>query len=305
MQIFVEVLDQMLFLFACIIIGCILRKMNIIPEESASIISKIENTICIPALILSVTLGVNDIKMLTGNLPTILYSMVVVAISCVLGIVIAPKLTDNPNHIGIFRYSIAFSNFGFMGQSVIQGVFGNEMLYAYCIFQLPAAIALYSIGTAWLTNKKGKFSFKMFLNPTYIAMAFGMIAGLAGLKMPSFISKTISGFSSCYSPLAMLLTGIVIAKYDLKKLFKVKNVYYVTLIRLILIPLAFFGLCSLLGVSKDIIILILTYTAMPLGLYTIIIPAATGGDDMPGASMAVISNIVGIITVPLIFALVS
>ncbi len=69
-------------------------------------------------------------------------------------------------------------------------------------------------------------------------------------------------------------------------------------------PLMFYGLCRLFSVPNQITILVLTYSAMPLGLYTIIIPAATGGDETPGASMAVISNIVGLLTVPLLLSLV-
>ena len=304
MQTFIAVFSQMLFLFSCILIGYVLRKTSVLPEESASIVSKIENNICIPALILSITLNNNDIKTLADNSVTILYSLAVVLLSCVLGFVLAPKLADNPRHLGIFRYSLVFTNFGFMGQSVIQGVFGDETLYAYFIYQLPAAIILYTFGTAWLTEKKGKTSWRILLNPTYIAMAVGMAAGFAGIKLPTFINKTISGFAACYSPLAMLLTGIVIAKYDIRKLFMAKNIYTLTLIRLILMPLMFYGLCSLFSVPNQITILILTFSAMPLGLYTIIIPAATGGDETPGASMAVISNIIGLFTVPLILSLV-
>lgn len=304
MQTFIAVFDQMLFLFCCILIGYVLRKTGIIPEGSASVVSKIESNVCIPALILSITLNNNDIKTLADNSITILYSAAVVLLSCAIGFFLAPKLTDNPRHIGIFRYSLVFTNFGFMGQSVIQGVFGNDMLFAYFIYQLPAALVLYTFGTTWLTEKKGKFSWKMLLNPTYISMVFGMIAGFAGLKMPSFINKTISGFASCYSPLAMILTGIVIAKYNIKKLFRAGNIYVVTLIRLVLMPMMFYGLCKLLSIPNQITILILVFSAMPLGLYTIIIPAATGGDETPGASMAVISNIVGLITVPLILSLV-
>lgn len=305
MQSFWIMFNQMLFLGCCIIIGFILRKTKLLPEHSEIVVSKIENTVCVPALILSITFGINDISLLTGNIPTLLYSSIVVLMSCIIGFYLAPLLTKNPKHIGIFRYSLTFTNFGFMGQSLIQGVFGEEMLYSYFIFQLPAAIALYTIGIAWLTEKKSKFSWKVLINPTYIAMLVGMIIGFSGIQLPSFLSKTISGLASCYSPLAMIVTGIVIAKYDFKNLFKCKNIYVLTAIRLVLIPLSFLGICKLLNTPKDIVILILTFTSMPLGLYTVIIPAATGGDDTPGASMVLISNIIGLISVPLLFCLVS
>ena len=48
---------------------------------------------------------------------------------------------------------------------------------------------------------------------------------------------------------------------------------------------------------------VLIFTAMPLGLNTIVFPAAYGGDENIGASMAVISNVIGLVTVPLMMQL--
>ena len=149
-----------------------------------------------------------------------------------------------------------------------------------------------------------QFSWKTLLTPTYIALVLGMVVGFSGIKLPSFVNKTVSGFAACYSPLAMVLTGIVIAKYDIRKLFKMKNIYVVTVIRLILMPLFFYVLCRVFKIPNQVTILVLVFSAMPHGLNTIIVPAATGGDEMPGASMAVISNIIGLISVPLILSLV-
>lgn len=304
METFVAIFSQMLFLMICVLIGFALKKFNLIPENSDSTLSKIENNVCIPALILSITINIGEISVLIENAPIFLYSIIVVISSCLLGFLLGPIMTKNPRHIGLFRYSLAFTNFGFMGQSLIQGVFGDEMLFSYLLFQLPASIALYTFGTAWLAETKSKFSWKSLLNPIYICLVIGLIFGLTKFNLPSFITKTITGFASCYSPLAMLITGIVIAKYDVKELFRIKNIYVVTLIRMIAIPIVFLFICKLFQIPSDILVLILTYSAMPLGLYTIIIPAATGGDDKPGASMVLISNLIGLISVPLMFLLI-
>ena len=158
MRSFIAIFDQMLFLFSCILIGYLLRKTDVIPEESATVVSRIENSVCIPALILSITLSNNDIQTLATNSVTILYAAVVVVLSCVAEYILAPMLTKNPGHVGIFRYAVVFANFGFMGQAVIQGVFGNKVLYTYFFFQFPAAIVLYTLGIGWLSGKKGKFA---------------------------------------------------------------------------------------------------------------------------------------------------
>ena len=44
---------------------------------------------------------------------------------------------------------------------------------------------------------------------------------------------------------------------------------------------------------------------MPLGMNTVVFPEAYGGDPEPGASMAIISTTISIVTVPLMYALVT
>ena len=56
--------------------------------------------------------------------------------------------------------------------------------------------------------------------------------------------------------------------------------------------------------DADTTLLMVIFSSMPLGLNTIVFPAAYGGDETLGASMAVISNLIGMITVPLILSLV-
>ncbi len=64
---------------------------------------------------------------------------------------------------------------------------------------------------------KTKFSFKMFLKPYIIAIVFGLIFGLTQLKLPNILSNAFDMASDCMSPVVMLLTGIVVAGYDIEK----------------------------------------------------------------------------------------
>ena len=70
----------------------------------------------------------------------------------------------------IYTYSVAVANFSFMGNAVVLGVFGEEILFDYMIFTMPLNLYVYSIGTASLipNEKGGKFSIKAFVNPIFI-----------------------------------------------------------------------------------------------------------------------------------------
>ena len=105
------------------------------------------------------------------------------------------------------------------------------------------------------------------------------------------------------SPLAMILTGFVVADFSIKKLASVKRIYLASILRLIVLPLAFVLILKLLKTDDTIVMLTLCATAMPLGLNTVVFPAAYGGDTTLGASMALISHLISIVTIPIMFSL--
>ena len=166
-----------------------------------------------------------------------------------------------------------------LNQMLVLGVFGEKVLFDYMIFTLPLNLYVYSIGTASLipTEKGGKLSVKTFVNPIFIALILGAVCGLLSVPLPKFITTAISSAGACMSPLAMLLTGFVIGEYSLKTLASDKKVYLASVIRLIILPSAFMAVLLLLKTDKDIIRVALCATAMPLGLNTVVFPAAYGG----------------------------
>ena len=55
--------------------------------------------------------------------------------------------------------------------------------------------------------------------------------------------------------------------------------------------------------DPELLLYVLCFLAMPLGLNTIVIPAAYGGDTSTGASCALISSTLAVITIPVLFLL--
>ena len=103
------------------------------------------------------------------------------------------------------------------------------------------------------------------------------------------------------SPVAMLLTGMTIAQFNLKEVLKIKGVYLVTALRLIVFPLLFLGATVLLPLPYTFTVCALCALSMPLGLNTIIIPGALGKDTRVAAGMALVSHILSCLTIPVIF----
>ena len=304
MEVFLSTLDQMMFLFMCMLIGFILGKRKLLSENADVLISRMENYVFVPALTINSFMTYCTVKNLGENAGALLYSFLFLGLSIVIAFVLAPRFSSDKAEEGIYRYSLTITNLGFMGNALIQGLLGDAVLFRYLIFTLPMNTFVYSAGVIWLTAGKRKFSFRMLLNPMFASVIIGMILGLTKCPLPSFVNKTISACASCFSPLAMVLTGFVISKFHFVSLLKRRNIYVLTVVRIVAMPLLYLLISILLKIPQDVRILILFSSAMPLGLNSIVFPAAYGGDKTIGASMAVISNLIGIITVPLIISLV-
>ncbi len=98
-----------------------------------------------------------------------------------------------------------------------------------------------------------------------------------------------------------MLAGVVIGGFNFKSPLNDKKVYVVSFMRLIANPIAIVLVMKLLGISDEIQTFALIAFACPLGLNTIIYPAAYGAETKTGASMAMISHVLSVITIPLMY----
>lgn len=305
MQVFTATLNQMLVLFIFMALGFFLNKKRLLPLDDSVVLSKLETYAFVPCLVFSVFYKYCTVENFKQKWTYMLYGAAVMAISLPIGIVLAKLFAKDGYLKKIYTYSFAVANFSFMGNAVVLGVFGERVLFDYMIFTLPLNLYVYSIGTASLipAEKGGKISVKTFVNPIFIALILGAVCGLLSVPLPKFITTAISSAGACMSPLAMLLTGFVIGEYNLKTLASDKKVYLASVIRLIILPSAFMAVLLLLKTDKDIIRVALCATAMPLGLNTVVFPAAYGGDTTPGAGMALVSHLISVITIPVMFSI--
>lgn len=306
MTVFLSTLNQMAFLMLLISIGFLLLRCKVISADASALLSKLENNVFIPALVLGTFMGNFTVEKMSVAWQFVLCGLVVVLITIPIAILFA-RITSKDDYIRkIYTYGLSFANFGFMGNAVVKALF-PEVFMEYLIFVLPFWFFIYIWGVPSLlissenSNEKFVSKLKNLINPMFIAMFVGMIIGLLDIKMPSFIDSAVTTLGDCMSPIAMLLTGITIAKIDLRKTFKNISVYTVSVIRLLIIPLASVGILALLPLSYELALCTVCSLAMPLGLNTIVVPSAYGKDTSVAAGMALISHLLSCLTIPLVF----
>lgn len=316
MEIFQLTLRQMMMMFFLIAVGYVLQKKKLIPQETHTILSKLEAFVFIPALNLHTQITQCTVETFTGNASLIGLGLIAmtcfVALSYPLSMLFVPD-ASTPEKVyqrKIYQYAMTFSNYGFMGNFIILGVWGSEVFYQYGLFHIVKGILCASWGLyilipkehnagMWVNLRKGMFS------PQMVALMAGMAIGLLGLSayVPPFLLSAFESASKCMGPVAMLLAGMVIGGYDWKEVFFNPKVFVASFVRLVALPAAAVLALKAIGADQTLQIIALIGFGMPMGLNTIVYPSAYGGDTKTGASMAMISHTLSVVTIPLMYLL--
>lgn len=302
-MVFSTTLNQMLMFFSVMILGFILIRTKVVPENADVSLSKVLTTVINPALILKTFAANFNISTLMEKSQIFLWGIGLLFVLIFVGTALGNMFADNRYVKYLYTYSFIIPNMGYMAQPLTAAVFGEEALFNLMIFSIPFNVYIYSVGSTRMNPQNDKVSLKSLANPLFYSMGVGIVLGLLKVPIPTFVSNTLTSVSGCMGVIAMLLSGIVIGKYDLRELVSSGRIYVATFLRLIVIPGVFVYALKLFGVPSFVYMTVLCVLAMPMGLNTVVFPAAYGGDTKPGASMALISNIFGVITIPIMFML--
>ena len=222
----------MLMMFLLIVMGFVLRKKSILPDNAQTTMSKLETFLFVPALSLYAPMTKCNVQTFKENLPLLVYSvaLVIIAIALAYGLasLFVRKAKGSPEREyqrNVYKYAMTFGNFGFMGNFIILGIFGEDMFFKYSLFTLVFSIACNSWGLFVLIPKDRSAGTlqnlkKGLLTPPILAIVGGIILGLTGIAnyIPEFIVNALNNASKCQGPVAMVLAGFVIGGYNLKEL---------------------------------------------------------------------------------------
>lgn len=315
-EFFVPILNQMIFLFLFIMIGFILGRCKYVPDNSATVLSKLENMIFLPAAVM-VTFVNDCTPQKIAESWTLFVGAFALAILLIPLSFLFARLCFKQDYLQkITSYGLTFSNFAFMGLAIMPAVFPQWELQ-YTIFTLPFWFLIYAWGAPVLLMGSGakgvkvpiKKRLKAFFNPMMIGMLIGMIIGLSGLgkSLPPAISSVLTASKNCMSPIAMILTGMTIASIGILDLLKKWRIYLVAAIKLVVYPLLFIAVFAFMPrntfFNDALLASAFCLMCMPMGLNGIVIPAAYGKDTSDAAGMVLVTHIFSIVTIPLMFAL--
>lgn len=293
------ILEQVGVLLLFCAIGYILAKKKVLDSGKGDLLSGMLVYMFMPATVFSSCASNCTVDYITRKYPLILVSAGLLLLLIVAARVIARFMGPACYLRDMYEYSIIIPNTAYIGYPLMLSLYGSEGLLDMLIFGLPLILYCYTIGYNILTDRrKEKFSLKKVLTPVTVAMALGCIVGLTGVKMPGMFTQVVDKSAACLAPLGTLLMGMSISEFSFKEMLSDKRLYWLTALRLVVIPLAVFGILKL-GRWEFALIPAICSHCMPCGMNVIIFPKLIGQDCQKGAGLVLLSTVLSIITIPL------
>lgn len=230
------VLNQIIIMFIIVIIGVICYKTKLITDEGKKQLSSLVMYIVNPLLIFLSYQTDFKTDLLEGLIWTTIMAAITYAVFILLTKVI---IRDKDNReTAIERFSVIYSNCGFMGTPLIFGVFGSEGVFLQNGFITVFNLCVWTHGIMSMKGQRdSKSVLRAFKTPALIAVFLGLICFFLQVRLPEIPYNALNHIAEMTTPLAMLVAGASVAGSNVVKSLKNPRIYLITFFKLIAFPL--------------------------------------------------------------------
>lgn len=197
-----------------------------------------------------------------------------------------------------------FSNCGFVGYPVIQGIYGSVGVFYTSIFTIPFNLFMYSYGVMLFTGEKSfKNMKKNLINMPLISILLGTIIFLFSIRLPEPVINTLGSIGNMTTPLSMFIIGAMLADVSVKDVFKDLTIYYVNFIKLIAAPILIYFLLKFLDADKTLLYICVILVSMPTASLIGVLAERYNVNKAIASKCAFLTTIMSLFTIPAVLSL--
>jgi len=305
------VIQQVAVLFLLIVVGYIVKKLNVVSEKINAEISSLVINVTLPAFLVTAMGASFSKEKLFNSWWLLVIAFSVYACAILFSYIFVNVMKIEGRRKDIYQYIIVFANTGYMGYPVAHAVFGKEGVFYAAIYNLAFTTLIWTFGVYLMKRTDDSEAertlagiLKKMLSPAFFAVLLGFTLFLFSIEIPSTIFKTLEIIGGATTPLSMMFIGFILAEIPFKDIADGKKMAAVTFVRLIFLPLIVYAVLKGLGVTGYLLSIPVLITAMPAAANTAILSAKYNNDYKLASKLIFVTTLISIVTIPLIISLV-
>jgi malate permease and related proteins len=298
------IIEKILSIFIIMAVGFVAKKIRAVDASFLRGLSAFMMNIALPFALLA-SLDRSIPKSVLPELGRMaLWSMAIYAVEIAFATIAYRHFPEHQRKV--LSFITVFSNCAFMGLPVAQSVAGARGLMFASIYNLLYGVLIYTYGVSLFQEKAepGQWK-KVILNPGIIATILGIVLWFLPFALPSFLLESIGLMGKLQTPLAMFIVGANIADIPIEKALFGKAMFLSVAVRLVVMPLAVYGVIRMTGAQGTAPQIALILTAMPAAAQSVIMAEQQGGDSTFASEVVLATTVLSIVTIPLFASLVA
>ena len=298
MEYSILVLKQSVIMFLIACIGIICYKTKIITKDAQKFFSTFVLKVVIPCFaFISFQVELSS-ELVSGMLSALLLSVVSHILLILLSMIVIRK--KEGTEYAIERFSLIYTNCGFMGIPLISGVFGQEGALYATIYLTVFNILVWTHGVMIMKNQ---FSLKELLvvlrSPTMIAIFLGILCLVFGIRLPEVARKPLDYIASMNTPLPMTIAGVMIAQNSLLATLKDFRAMVISVLRLLILPIIVFLVLRLIPCDNIVLMSIMLSISCPTATIGTLFAIEHNKNAAYASRIFAITTVLSSVTMPL------
>ncbi|HSH92696.1 MAG TPA: AEC family transporter [Roseimicrobium sp.] len=304
---FSTVLNAVLPVFAAMLAGGLMRKWNVLTEDADNSLMRMTLNLLVPSLIFDSILQNEALKQPENLLLAPLVGFITVAV----GLWVAKLLgglsgLKNVKALRAFIICVGIYNYGYMTLPLADQLYDRKTVGVLFVHNLGVEIAMWTLGVMVLTGGKSGGGKSGLWNAPVISILIAVFLNLIGAYqyIPNFVMSTAHFFGQCAFPIALILTGAIVADYahEFHEDLGGRVITSSVLLRILLIPFLFMLAARYLPssiVSLELKRVIVLQATMPAAIFPIVLVKRYDCDTPTALRVVLGTLIISLFTIPL------
>lgn len=305
MHISMLLMEQIVELFIMIFMGFAIVKAGIVKDEESKVLSKIVLYLVIPCVIVNAFQVDYTAQTVKGLMIAFVASVILQIILLIIVAVMGKVLSLNEVEVA----SVYYSNSGNLIVPIVTFILGKEWVLYGCVFMSVQLVFLWTHCKKIISRERSYDWKKIVLNINMISIAVGVVLFFTRIRLPEVIYNTIGAVGNMIGPASMIVTGMLFAGMNLKQIFANKRVYFVSFLRMLVVPLIALVLIKgsrLADLSADapkIMLIVFLAVITPSASTVTQMCQVYGNDSQYASAINVVTTLSAIITMPVMVLL--
>ncbi|SDA64223.1 Predicted permease [Lachnospiraceae bacterium G11] len=298
------VVEQMLIIFALIMVGFFLYKRGHLSDETSKqlswIVVNITNSITLlcAALKDENKVGIEEIGVAFACFAFVYGVLIMVGL-------VLPALIGVPKEDRYsYRMLATFNNVGFIGIPFCAAVLGTSSLIFVSICGIVFNLIAYTYGAGVLrkvaASGAGTLGLRKAINSGTVMGIVTIVVYIMNLKVPEAVGAALSHVGSCTTFLSMAVLGVSVAKMVPREVFGRWRLYIFVILRQILVPILIIMILKPFIGNELIIKTVAVLLAMPSANLPLMMAKQLGVRDDTISAGIILTTLAAVVTIPII-----